>query len=185
MQSCEFVARSQRQAFHKLLRHAWLNSPFYRDLYSSTGIKYSALGEVTPSDLPLIDKKVLMDNFDRAVTDTRLRKRDLERWMYENRNPAASYLNEFVVFHSSGTSGHAGVFVYSQAERRFAGSIVASYLPPPANYGNGRTKAAFCIIAHGNRSAVSRAVRTHAVKYLRDADSLRARFSGGCREKTK
>jgi amino acid adenylation domain-containing protein len=159
MQSCESVARSQRQAFHKLLRHAWLNSPFYRDLYSSTGIKYRALGEVTSSDLPLIDKKMLMDNFDRAVTDTRLRKRDLERWMYENRNPAASYLNEFVVFHSSGTSGRAGVFVYSQTERRFAGSIVASQLPPPANYGNGRTKAAFYIIAHGNRSAVSRAVR--------------------------
>src|SRR5262245_5603908 len=159
MQSCESVARSQRQAFHKLLRHAWLNSPFYRDLYSSSGIKYSALGEVTPSDLPLIDKKMLMDNFDRAVTDTRLRKRDLERWMYENRNPGVSYVNEFVVFHSSGTSGHAGVFVYSQTERRFAGSVVASQLPPPANYGNGRTKAAFCIFTHGNLSAVSRAVR--------------------------
>jgi amino acid adenylation domain-containing protein len=165
MQSCESVARSQRQAFHKLLRHAWLNSPFYRDLYSSTGIKYSALGEVTPSDLPLIDKKVLMDNFDRAVTDTRLRKRDLERWMYENRNPAASYLNEFVVFHSSGTSGSAGVFVYRQTERRFAGSIVASHLPPPANYGNGRTKAAFCILAHDNLSAVSRAVRMPSSLY--------------------
>lgn len=105
MRSREIVLAHQQQSFQALLRHVWRRSSFYRDLYSGSGIREVELEDVTPRDLPLINKKLLMENFDRAVTDLRLRKNDLERWMHENRNPAANYCDDFIVVHSSGILG--------------------------------------------------------------------------------
>src|SRR5688572_9453467 len=85
------VLRDQQRSFHALLRYVWQKSRFYRDLYSSAGIRERELADVTPKDLPIIGKKLLMENFDRAVTDPRLKKTDLQRWVHEYRNPAANY----------------------------------------------------------------------------------------------
>ncbi|MGH7829949.1 MAG: phenylacetate--CoA ligase family protein, partial [Candidatus Binatia bacterium] len=77
------VLRRQQKSFQALLRHAWRRSSFYRDLYSGSGIREVELADITPSDLPLINKKLLADNFDAAVTDPRLRESGLERWIHE------------------------------------------------------------------------------------------------------
>ncbi len=150
---------SRRQSFHALLRHAWQRSSFYRDLYSSLGITESKLPEVTVKDLPIIDKKLLMENFDRAVTDPRLKKADLERWMQEHRNPAENYLQDFIVVHSSGSSGTQGIFACHRADWQIAASAMAGRLPLPANYPGGRTRAAFYLASHGNFGGVSTAAR--------------------------
>lgn len=105
MLSREIVLAHQQQSFRALLRHVWQSSSFYRDLYSASGIGQAELAELTPSDLPIINKTLLMENFAGAVTDPRLKKNDLEHWLRENRNPAANYCDDFIVVHSSGSSG--------------------------------------------------------------------------------
>jgi amino acid adenylation domain-containing protein len=153
------VARYQQQSFHALLRHVWRSSPFYRDLYSSAGITEQSLADIAPGDLPMISKQLLMDNFDRAVTDPRLKKAELQRWVHEYRNPAAHYRHDFIVLHSSGTSGTKGIFVYTRRDWQIAATAMTSRLPPPVNYPAGRTKVAIYLVCGGNYSGVSVAAR--------------------------
>jgi amino acid adenylation domain-containing protein len=153
------VLRRQRDSFLGLLLHAWRKSQFYRDLYSAAGIKEQDLAVLRPEDLPVIDKKSLMDNFDLAVTDPRIRKSDVERWVSETGDPARTYLDEFIICHSSGSSGARGFSVCTSRDWQLAASAMASRLPEPVNYGRGKTKAAFYLMADGNHSGVSGAVR--------------------------
>jgi hypothetical protein len=79
---------SQRQRWQTLLAYIWQHSAFYRDYYRSHGIQGDHLADLTPSDLPFMTKTSLMEHFDQAVTDPRLRKRELEEWLRESRDPA-------------------------------------------------------------------------------------------------
>ena len=158
-QRCAAVQRRQHEAFLVLLRQAWQKSRFYRDLYSGAGIKERDLAEVGLEDLPIIDKKLLMDNFDQAVTDPRLEKSALERWIGEVGDPEINYLDGFVVCQSSGSSGVKGVSVCAYRDWQLASSAMANRLPAPVNHGSGKTKAAFYLMSDGNHSGVSGAVR--------------------------
>lgn len=153
------VLRRQRESFHGLLLHAWRKSRFYRELYSAAGIEEQDLPLLQPEDLPLIDKKLLMDNFDLAVTDPRIRKSDIERWVSEVGDARRNYLDEFIICHSSGSSGARGFSVCTSRDWQLAASAMASRLPEPVNHDRGRTKAAFYLMADGNHSGVSGAVR--------------------------
>ena len=153
------VLRRQRDSFLALLRHAWQKSRFYRDLYYAAGIREHDLAAVALDDLPIIDKKLLMDNFDQAVTDPRLRKSDLDRWVGEVGDPGLNYLDDFVVCQSSGSSGVKGVSVCDYRDWQLASSAMANRLPEPVNHGTGKTKAAFYLMVDGNHSGVSGSVR--------------------------
>ncbi len=56
------VKELSRQRFTAQLKKTYHSSEFYRDFYSSHGIKPRDLSEVTPSDLPILDKSMVMDN---------------------------------------------------------------------------------------------------------------------------
>jgi amino acid adenylation domain-containing protein len=152
------VGRHQSASFTALLRHAWRHSRFYRDLYSATGIKERDLDAVRPEDLPRVDKKLLMAHFDDAVTDPRLTRDALARWTDDVGDPELDYLDAFVVCLSSGTSGTKGLFVCGRRAWQLAAAAMAARLPEPANDG-GKTRAAFYVVAGGNFSAVSGAMR--------------------------
>jgi amino acid adenylation domain-containing protein len=153
------VWRHQRAAFTSLLRHAWHRSPFYRDLYCTSGIAERDLDAVRPEHLPRVDKKLLMEHFDQVVTDPRLSREAVARWAEESRDPELDYLDAFVVCHSSGSSGTQGLFVCSRRDWQLTASAMAHRLPEPVNDGTGKTRAAFYVVSHGNFSAVSGAVR--------------------------
>jgi phenylacetate-CoA ligase len=71
----------QTEKLRSLVRYAWRESSFYRDYYSDHGLKETDLGDITVRDLPFTDKEMLMENFDRVVTDAKLRKTDLEAFI--------------------------------------------------------------------------------------------------------
>ena len=166
------VGRHQRAAFVSLLRHAWHRSRFYRDLYSASGIKEGDLESVQPENLPTVDKKILMEHWDRVVTDPRLLKEKLFRWVDQVPDPEVDYLDAFVVYTSSGSSGSKGLFVCSRRDWQLAASAMASRLPAPVNDGHGKTRAAFYMATHGHFSAVSGAVRVPRSVYERCLLSL-------------
>ena len=72
----EAVLGNQDRLFRTLLRTVWQKSAFYREYYFDHGIREHQLAELSVSDLPFITKKILMENFDRVVTDARLRVTD-------------------------------------------------------------------------------------------------------------
>lgn len=161
------VLRRQRDALVALLRHVWRKSRFYRDLYSAAGISEKDLPAVKLEDLSTVGKKLLMAHFDREVTDQRLTKNGLERWFSEVGNPRLNYLGDFVVCHSSGSSGVQGYSVCTVRDWQLASSVMADRLPAPINYCRGKTKVAFYVIADANHSAVPGALRMPSISMRR------------------
>jgi phenylacetate-coenzyme A ligase PaaK-like adenylate-forming protein len=91
------------------VRHAVNCSPYYRD----------ALGEDAPDrpldSFPTLPKRVLVERFEDIVTDPRLERRALGRFV-EGSAPGQLFEGQYRVFTTSGTTGVPGLVVYSPAE---------------------------------------------------------------------
>jgi amino acid adenylation domain-containing protein len=142
----------QEISFRRLLSYVWEQSGFYRDYYGSHGLREKDLAELAVQDLPFLTKKTLMENFDKAVTNPRLRRQEIEKWAHENLYPQQNFCNDFVIIRSSGTSGYQGTFVYDETTWRAADLAIAGRLPVPENY-PGRTRVAWHIDSYGRRAA--------------------------------
>ena len=94
-----------------LLRHATAASPYYREVLGPD----AAGGEVPLRELPTLPKATLMDNFDRIVTDPRLRRADLDAHL-AGPDAARLFLGRYRAFATSGTTGLRGLFVSSAEE---------------------------------------------------------------------
>ena len=106
----------QGERLRALVAHAVAASPYYREVLGPD----AAAGDVPLRELPTLSKTTMMDNFDRIVTDRRLRRADLEAHLSA---PAADrpYLGRYKVFTTAGTTGVRGLFVEDVDE--FAVSI--------------------------------------------------------------
>jgi amino acid adenylation domain-containing protein len=170
--SSEAMLQTQRRRFQDLLRKVWNESTFYREYYMAHGIRERQLAELKVGDLPFLTKRILMENFDHAVTDSRLRITELARWLDTVRDPRQLFRNEFIVVHSSGSSGTTGIFVYSLTDWRVMNSVMATRLPQPENQSRGRTRVAFYRIAHGHFAGVATALHLPEAVYDRLIVSL-------------
>jgi amino acid adenylation domain-containing protein len=151
------MLRYQERQFQKLLHYVWNRSGFYREYYASQGVREHELADVSINDLPLLPKKTLLDNFDRAVTDPRLTRRELGAWFESHRDPSETFCKDMVVIHGSGTSGDIGIYAYDRKAWATADAMMATRLPLPENYPTGRTKIAFYVAANGHFATVSMA----------------------------
>ena len=114
--SREKILQLQEKKFRKMLRFAYKNSMFYRDLYRSKGISEKDLNTMKIDEVPIIDKDIIMDNFDDVVTKKDVTKQQLMSFLEKNKDPSKLYLNKYHVVHTSGSSGKIGVFVYSRKD---------------------------------------------------------------------
>ena len=101
----------QRERLADLVAHASRHSPFYRELYGGELER----AEVRPETLPVVTKAAMMEDFDRFVTDPRLRRIELEAHV-EQLQGDELYLDEYRVMASSGSTGRKGLFVYDRSE---------------------------------------------------------------------
>ena len=86
--SREELVAYQRERLGGLIRHAVERSPYYR-AELGPGAERAEL-----SDLPTLSKRVLMEEFDRIVTDRRLHLADLEPFL-ARADAGALYLGEY------------------------------------------------------------------------------------------
>lgn len=105
----ERLLELQRARLRRLLEHAVAHSPYYRDALGPDA------ADADLAALPTLPKQVLLDEFDRIVTDRRLRSSDLERFVADA-DAGADYLATYRVFSTSGTTGVPGLFVYTHDE---------------------------------------------------------------------
>lgn len=107
----EKLAAYQDRQLKRLVRHAASRSKFYGELYRDIDVD----GDVRLQDLPVVDKRLLMDRFDDWVTDPRLKRADIERQIA--RAPQEQYyLGQYRIIASSGSSGLRGIFVCDRKE---------------------------------------------------------------------
>jgi phenylacetate-CoA ligase len=97
----------QQRRLRRLLRHAAARSPFYRAKFA--GID---LGRCRLADLPVTTKEEMMADFDRVVTDPRVRRAELERYTAGPGEPAAPFLGRYPVCHTSGSQGQPLLVVH-------------------------------------------------------------------------
>jgi len=105
------LSEFQHQQLSSLVMHAISQSAFYGELYSHIDTSKG----VVLNDLPIIDKATMMENFDRFVTDPRLKLVDLQAHIRQLTRDEY-YLGEYRVFTTSGSSGLKGVFVSNRSE---------------------------------------------------------------------
>jgi len=100
-----------RRRWHALLDHARAHSPYYAELYA----RYRLRQSLDPHALPVVRKDTLMAQFDRVVTDPRLRGAPLRDFISDPQHMGRPFAGEFAVWTSSGTSGTPGIFVHDAA----------------------------------------------------------------------
>jgi phenylacetate-CoA ligase len=99
--------------FRKILKFAYSNSPFYRDLYASHGIKSGDLDEVPIEKLPSTEKKVMIENFEQIITAKDINVKDALAFVHENKDASQLYQKKYKIMRSSGSSGTPAVTIYS------------------------------------------------------------------------
>ena len=107
--SRERLAELQQARLRALLAHAVEHSPYYREALGA------GAADADLADLPTLPKPLLMEQFDRIVTDSAIRLADLEAFLAAA-EPGAAYREEYRVFATSGSTGIPGVFVFSHQE---------------------------------------------------------------------
>ena len=105
----ERLLELQRERLRETIAHAVEHSPYYRE-----SLGRDAVGAEL-AELPPLSKPRLMEEFDRVVTDPRLRADDLRAFL-ARAEPGDSFLGEYRVFATSGATGVPGLFVYSHGE---------------------------------------------------------------------
>lgn len=166
----ERLSRTQLEArklqkFRRVVAHALRCSPYYAQLIRGYGI---AIERCTPEQFPLLTKAVLMADFDRIVTDRRISKQGLERFLMHSIDPNERFLGEYQVIHTSGSSGEVGYFVYSLDD--WARAMAQFLRTSSSSHFFRRTKVAEFLATGGHYAGVSMAthwLRGHG-KYFVD-----------------
>ncbi len=111
----ERLTRTQLQArqlakFRRLARFAQRSSPYYARVIAERKID---LEQCIPQDFPVLTKRDVAQRFDELVTDRRITRDALLRFLERSHDPAELFLDYFNVVHTSGSSGEPGCFIYS------------------------------------------------------------------------
>jgi phenylacetate-CoA ligase len=100
------IEELQQQRLRKLVRHARANSPYYGELYRDINPDSIRL-----SDLPVVTKAQMMDNFDRFLTVRDVKRKEVEGFMREPERLGEWYQGKYAVSHTSGSSGLQAIIV--------------------------------------------------------------------------
>src|SRR5262245_59689489 len=100
------VRALQERRWRNLLRYGGAPSPFYRER-----LRGLDLAHCQPADVPPLSKAEMMENFDALVTDRRVRRADVERFIANPENLGRRYLGRYAVCHTSGSQGQPALIV--------------------------------------------------------------------------
>jgi phenylacetate-coenzyme A ligase PaaK-like adenylate-forming protein len=104
----DLVAYQEERA-RALITHAVSKSPYYREALGADA------AERPLTELPTLSKATLMAEFDRIITDPRLRLADLQAHL-GGPDPLQSFLGAYRVATTSGTTGRRSIVVFTVEE---------------------------------------------------------------------
>lgn len=103
----------QKEKLSNILHYAYDHSEYYRTSFMQAGITKQTI-DITPiSEFPSIDKKELIKHFDELVTVDDVKQRELCAFD-ELADTSETFMNNYHVVHSSGSTGKPGYFVYDK-----------------------------------------------------------------------
>jgi phenylacetate-coenzyme A ligase PaaK-like adenylate-forming protein len=146
------IEAAGRNRFAELVAFARARSPFYAELYRG-------LPDATarPEQLPVVSKRALMERFDDWVTDPEIRLAGVEAFLEDRRQIGERYLERFIVWKSSGTTGVPGIYVQDGDALAVFDALMAAHLEPfraATDFGWG-------MLTRGSRAALVAATGEH------------------------
>ena len=98
----------RRRQLENIVNYAKNNSPYYSKLFQGSGEDFKL------QDLPPTTKTELMDDFDNWVTDRSVSLAGLKEFMEDYGNDGRLFLNKYLVFTTSGSTGEPAVIVFDK-----------------------------------------------------------------------
>ena len=108
----EQMKELQEKKLRKLLRYAYHNSAYYHRTFTQAGISEKNIDRISLKQFPVIDKDLLMQNYDELVTDPEVRQEELRKFDESPASKSENYLGRYHIIHSSGSTGVPRYFVY-------------------------------------------------------------------------
>jgi phenylacetate-CoA ligase len=105
------IVALQERRWRDLVRHASHCSPFYRERFRRIDPSRCQL-----SDLPPLTKAEMMAHFDDLVTDRRIRRAEVARFIADPANLGRYYLHRYAVCHTSGSQGQPALIVQERGD---------------------------------------------------------------------
>ncbi|MGL4759837.1 MAG: hypothetical protein ACRCXZ_10995 [Patescibacteria group bacterium] len=103
----------QLSKFRNLVEFAYQNSKYYKKLIDTNKINIETC---LPENFPVLDKKIVLDNFDDILTTNKISKRMVLDFLDNSNDYSNKLLDEFNVIRTSGSSGEIGIYVYTDEE---------------------------------------------------------------------
>ncbi len=110
--SAEDLRRIQEKRFRAMLRYAVKHSPYYKRRFSGIDVE-----TCKATDIPILTKPEMMEHFDELVTDPRIKKADIQKFVAESSNLGKLYLGRYGVSHTSGSQGQPALIVQDYKAR--------------------------------------------------------------------
>ncbi|MFC7624791.1 phenylacetate--CoA ligase family protein [Microlunatus sp. GCM10028923] len=159
----EGIQRRQRERLADAVAYARANAPFYRELYRDLPDRVT-----DPTLLPVTDKKLLMANFDEAVTDRAVTLAKVEEFVADPARAGERFTDAgHLVATTSGTSGVRGLFVLDDHSSRVIFGLGRRSNPDLGLRGVLR------LLARGGRTALLAAPPGHFYTYASTARMVR------------
>ena len=108
------IRKLQEKKLRKILSYAYEHSEYYRRSFEQAGIGRENIADTPLSAFPVIDKKLLLQNFDELVTVSDLKQEKLRRFDAEETGNRKLFQGKYHIVHSSGSTGKPGYFVYDE-----------------------------------------------------------------------
>ena len=105
------LAELQHCRLRELVQFAAKESPYYAELYARIDVERASLTE-----LPTVNKPAIQQNFDRVVTDRRIKLADVKRFCKTTESAVSPwYLDGYRAMLTSGTTGNRGHYLWDAA----------------------------------------------------------------------
>ena len=115
----ETLERLQQKRLRALVRYAREHSPFYGELYKGLGNGWML------SDLPPVTKPELMARFDEVLTDRSVSMARVQEFTQDLDNVGRMLDGKYLVFKTSGSTGHPAVVLYDRGAVDVASAVAA------------------------------------------------------------
>ena len=148
----EAIAAARTRRFTELARFARVRSPFYRAVYRSLPQRDLSLHEV-----PVVTKSDLMVHFDDWATDRTVTREAVHEFVSDKRRIGERFLDRFLVFKTSGSTGEPGIFVQDDS----ALSCYDALLAVQVYTANAANTYLWSKLAQGGRAALVTAIDDH------------------------
>lgn len=108
------ISALQDKKLRRLLHYAYENSSYYRNSFERAGITAETIDSTPLSAFPVIDKSVLMSQFEEIVTVPEFTQEEI-RSFDEGSTPGGKlFCGRYHIVHSSGSTGTPKYFVYDE-----------------------------------------------------------------------